>query len=206
MADSQSVTDGRQTVTTSISHAPYQLTAEGVINNLADTELDLISAKLGADDMVKLIVTNHYGTVARVYEMNFLVSDFGWKLEFPVSLIFVKRISEVVDTAGNPVNPSNFKPAPGGSMVLTYQPVGGVTKKLFCSFGLGLNASLVNFDLGKDFQLGIGPVFYYLNRSIGVGYGWDLNTTVKREYWFLSLDFLKAFDTFSALFQGQKGS
>ncbi len=36
-----------------------------------------------------------------------------------------------------------------------------------------------------------------------VWYGWDLNATEKREYWFLSLDFLKTFDTFSALFKGE---
>ncbi|HQT92924.1 MAG TPA: hypothetical protein PL001_12960, partial [Candidatus Kryptobacter bacterium] len=188
--DSQITEGTKQITTTSIEHGHYRLTPDGLESGLADTELDLISARLGADDMVRLTVTNHFGGVARVYEMRFFVSDFGWKLEFPVTMIFVKRIREVTDSAGNAVNPSNFKPAPGGSMLLTYQPIGGVTKQLFCSFGIGINASLVNFDLGKDFQLGIGPVLYYFNRSVGVGYGWDLNATEKREYWFLSLDFL----------------
>jgi len=202
-ADSEAVLDSQKTTrVTSIQHGHYQITSEGLEDRLVDTEIDIVSANLSDGDVVQFVATNHYGGAERNYAMRFVISDFGWKMEFPVSMIFVKRINEVTDSTGKPVNPSNFKPAPGGSLLLTYQPMGSITKKLFTSFGVGINASLVNFDVGKDFQLGIGPVVYYLNRSIGVGYGWDLNATEKRTFWFLSLDFLKTFDTFSALYKG----
>lgn len=201
-ADSEVVDSQKTTKVTSIQHGHYRITSEGLDDRLVETEIDIVAANLSDGDVVQFVATNHYGGAERNYTMRFAISDVGWKLEFPVSMIFVKRINEVTDSAGNPVNPSNFKPAPGGSLLLTYQPMGSITKKLFTSFGVGINASLVNFDIGKDFQVGIGPVIYYLNRSLGVGYGWDLNATEKRTYWFLSLDFLKTFDTFSALYKG----
>lgn len=201
-ADSEAVDSQKTTKVTTIQHGHYRITSEGLDDRLVDGEIDIVAANLSDGDVVQFVATNHYGGAERNYTMRFVVSDVGWKLEFPVSMVFVKRINEVTDSTGNPVNPSNFKPAPGGSLLLTYQPMGSITKKLFTSFGVGINASLVNFDVGKDFQIGIGPVIYYLNRSMGVGYGWDLNATQKRTYWFLSLDFLKTFDTFSALYKG----
>jgi hypothetical protein len=116
----------------------------------------------------------------------------------------VKRTNETLDSLGKPVNPSNFKPAAGGSLLISYTPMEGIGEKLWKGFGIGINASLVDFERDKDFELGIGLIVYWLNRSVGFGYGWDIHASTgstlfcpERSYYFLSLDFLKAFDTFS---------
>lgn len=192
-------TTGRRELSSRTGRA-YMLTEEGELQDrLVDTELDLMSEKLSDGDLIDLVIEDRADNLVRRYTKRFIVSERGWNLEFPASAVFVKRFREAVDSTGTPINPSNFKPAPGGSMLLSYRPVGSIERRLFLGFAVGINASLIDFEKDKDFELGVGFVAYWLNQSVGIGYGWNLHASEKSSYWFLSLDFLKTFQTFSGL-------
>jgi hypothetical protein len=196
---------GKDSQYTSLAVRKYKINDAGILEDgVVDAEIDLNSQKLSDGDVLDLLIDNNGEGLQRRYIKRFIISNYGWNVEFPPSLIFVKRTNETLDSLGKPVNPSNFKPAAGGSLLISYTPMEGIGEKLWKGFGIGINASLVDFERDKDFELGIGLIVYWLNRSVGFGYGWDIHASTgstlfcpERSYYFLSLDFLKAFDTFS---------
>jgi hypothetical protein len=172
---------------------------EGFKDRIVNTEIDLVQEHLSENDMVKLELETDDGGMKRTYIKRFLISEYGWKLEFPPSVLFIKRIHEPKDSTGKEINPSDFKPAPGGSMLFTYKPKGGLGNQLL-GLSFGLNVSLLDFEVDKNLELGVGFVIYWPNRLVGAGYGWNLHASEKKSYWFISLDFLRTFETFKAIF------
>jgi hypothetical protein len=72
---------------------------------------------------------------------------------------------------------------------------------VFPSVGLAVYA--VDFDPATSLELGVGPSIGLLDEHIHAGIGWNLSVGDHRQFWWVSLDFLRASDTFAALFGGK---
>ena len=188
------------TIVTSITQRVFQISTKGFRDRIVDTEIDLVEENLRENDVVKLEIETDDDGVRRKYIKRFVISEHGWKLEFPPSVLFVKRRHEPKDSTGKEINPSNFKPAPGGSMLLSYKPKGGLLNQLLTGWSFGVNVSLLDFEIDNNLELGVGFIAYGFNRLLGGGYGWNLHASEKESYFFISLDFLRTFETFKVIF------
>jgi hypothetical protein len=113
----------------------------------------------------------------------------------------VKRWSDVRSASSTEV-PSNFKPAAGATFSVRYRRLNKMSDWYIPS--LGIAAHLVDFDPNQPIEVGAGPCLGVLDDHIHGGIGWNLAVSDNRTYVWLSLDFLRASDTFAALFGGGK--
>lgn len=188
-------------IVSSITQRVFRVSTKGLQDRIINTEIDVVQERLREGDMVKLEIETDDGGVKRKYIKRFVISEHGWKLEFPPSMLFIKRKDEPTDsTTGKAINPSDFKPAPGGSMLFSYKPKGGLGNQLLKGWSFGVNVSLLDFEVDNNLELGVGFIVYGLNRLVGTGYGWNLHASEKESYYFISLDFLRTFETFKAIF------
>ncbi len=195
------IQQGDSLVKSSITVRKFGIWSNGRhLDDIVDTEIDLFNEKLSDGDAIKIEIETTYNNIKRKYVKHIVIKEYGWKMEFPPSILFVKRLDEPESDSSNESNPSNFKPAPGGSMLLTYKPKVGLHNQLLTGWSFGINVSLLDFELENNLELGVGFIIYGLNRSIGGGYGWNLHASEKESYYFISLDFLRTFETFRAIF------
>jgi hypothetical protein len=117
------------------------------------------------------------------------VTEAGITFHSSPQFALIKRISDVRVASASEV-PSNYKPAGGfvfGARLRTLRPM---LDWVFPSVGLAVYA--VDFDPATSLELGVGPRI-----------GWNLSVGDHRQFWWVSLDFLRASDTFAALFGGK---
>ena len=67
---------------------------------------------------------------------------------------------------------------------------------------VGIAAFAVDFDPRTTLEVGVGPSVGYFNDLVHIGMGWNLSVDDHRRYYFISLDFLRASETFGTLFGG----
>jgi len=188
-----------------------------ILDNLArrihDARIRLGENELVHGDMVSVIVSISVPPIGfsratlgsspepTVIEERFTlrVIDRGWSFSTRPQFALIKRQSDV-QTGTDKDSPSNFKPAPGVLLNFRYRTNSRRSEWLIPSVGIA--AFAVDFDPAKTFELGIGPSVGILNDFVHAGFGADLSADAHRSYFFVSLDFLKTFDTFSTLFGG----
>jgi hypothetical protein len=167
----------------------FTITGKGdLADDVVDTEIDLAGENLSEGDQVRIVVENFSRNSVRQFINYFRIEPVGWGVEFRPCLEFIKR-------AKDPGHTSNFKPAPGASLLYSFASGGTSNEKLWKNFSVGVNAALVDFDAGKTMEAGIGFVGYGLNSSIGLGYGWNVHTHSKKGYYMLTFDLLRLFQT-----------
>jgi len=183
---------------------------------ISDARVHLRDAQLVHGDFVNIIVTV---TVPKIQALKLdsgssaepttieerftlRIIERGWSYTTRPQFALVKRISDV--TMGTSKDsPSNFKPAPGVLLNFRHKRNPYWTEWAYPS--LGIAAFAVDFDPSKTFELGVGPSIGLLNDFVHVGAGINISydgMLYRRSYYFISLDFLKTFDTFSVLFGG----
>lgn len=183
---------------------------------ISDARVHLRDAQLVHGDFVNIIVTV---TVPRIQSLKLdsgsptelttieerftlRVIERGWSYSTRPQFALVKRLSDV--TMGTSKDsPSNFKPAPGVLLNFRYKRNPYWTEWAIPSVGIA--AFAVDFDPAKTFELGVGPSIGLLNDFVHLGAGINVSydgALYRRSYYFISLDFLKTFDTFSVLFGG----
>lgn len=113
----------------------------------------------------------------------------------------IKRFSDVRVGTATEV-PSNFKPAAGVVFTARYRTLCGGLDWVIPS--VGLSAHVADFDPSTSLELGIGPSVGLLDEHIHAGVGWNLAVGDHRQYWWISLDFLRTSETFAGLFGGGK--
>lgn len=65
-------------------------------------------------------------------------------------------------------------------------------------------AHIPDFDPRNSLEIGLGPGIGLLDDHLHAGLAWDLSVPDHRQYWWISLDFLRTEKTFSHLFGGQQ--
>ena len=60
-------------------------------------------------------------------------------------------------------------------------------------FSLGINVSFLDFDTGKDVEIGAGPIVGFLGDMVHLSLGWNLN--VKNQPKYQKLSFSQKIDT-----------
>jgi hypothetical protein len=125
------------------------------------------------------------------------ITDWGVTFFTSPQLGLIKRASDVRVANASEV-PSNYKPAAGfvfGARLRTLRPI---MDWVFPSVGLA--AFAVDFDPTTSLEIGVGPSIGLLDEHIHAGAGWNLSVSDHRMFWWISLDFLRASETFAGLF------
>jgi hypothetical protein len=193
------------------------LVKDDILDNLAnrihDARIRLGENELVHGDMISVIVAVSIPPIGfsratlgsspepTVIEERFTlrVIDRGWSFSTRPQFALIKRQSDV-QAGTEKDSPSNYKPAPGVLLNFRYRTDHRASEWAIPSIGLA--AFAVDFDPSKTFELGIGPSLGLLNDFVHAGVGADLSADRHRTYFFVSLDFLKTFDTFNTLFGG----
>lgn len=181
--------------------------------DIRDARVRLSALPLKHDDRVEIIVkvsrkavSLHDGekesTVDVEERIVIRVVDEWFFISAGPQFALVKRFSDV-RTATGTEQPANFKPAVGVNLAARFRPG---TSKYWDWFlpSVGISAHLVDFDPSASAQLevGVGPSVGWLDEHVHAGVGWNLSIYERRAYWWISLDFLRTFDTFKGLFGG----
>lgn len=177
-----------------------------------DARVRLATLDIHQNDVVELIVrVSRQGTSLHSddtrgtvdVEERVLLRVVEKRLTFSTSPQFalIKRMSDVRMASATEV-PSNFKPAAGVVFAARVHALNRVYDWLIPS--LGISAHVADFDPTTSLELGLGPSLGLLDEHIHLGMGWNLAVSDNREYWWISLDFLRTSETFAALFGGGK--
>ena len=184
-----------RSVVTSMERRPYRYEPKSndrscydvvLINDIEDTVIPLPHDHLAKGDRVEIEVVNHAGRLPKSYTWELEVMDIGLSLRTDPTLLLIKR-PEVPENDDNELR-SDFKPAPGSSLVFGWVTRNRILNKLDLRFGL--NGSFVDFQKDKEFEVGVGFVLSVRGGLLQVVYGWNLHAKEKREYWGLGLEFL----------------
>jgi hypothetical protein len=118
------------------------------------------------------------------------VEEFGWQRGVIDSFLLVKRLDE---PEGDTLSPSNFKGAPGASLLWRNRrrPDKARFANRIFDVSFGFNVSYLDFDTEKDIEVGAGPVFGFADDQIVVSAGWNLNGDSKRFYVGVGFSFAK---------------
>ncbi|MEO1258843.1 MAG: hypothetical protein AAFZ15_08590 [Bacteroidota bacterium] len=137
----------------------------------------------------------------------FKLKDTGWKVKVSDSFLLINRINEELLRDNYPLNPYDFKPTGGFSLLWTYH---NNKKKYrynhylkrheridpFMKFikwmepSIGINVSAMDFDTTKPYGIGAGPIVGLFRNKIFVTAGYNFH--VDREqpwYWGIGFSF-----------------
>ncbi|MEO0525939.1 MAG: hypothetical protein AAFZ89_01865 [Bacteroidota bacterium] len=123
------------------------------------------------------------------------IRNTKWEVKISDSFLLVNRINEPSQSDDNSISPSNFKGAPGASLLLTYRRDGGIRNKLVNSLepSFGINVSYVDFSTEDDVEVGAGLVLGLFNNKLFFTGGVNLNRTGRDEtrpiYWGIGFSF-----------------
>ncbi len=109
----------------------------------------------------------------------FHLKETGWKVKVSESFLLVERINEESPNVNPQTSPSNFKGAPGASLMWSYYKEESTKTKCknwykffnFLQPSFGINLSYIDFHTQKDFELGIGGQIGFFANNIFLGYG-----------------------------------
>ncbi|WP_396637043.1 hypothetical protein [Maribacter sp. R77961] len=120
----------------------------------------------------------------------------GWQVKISDSFLLVNRIDEPTSEESSSLSPSNFKGAPGVSLMLTYRRDGKKDSNRLVNFlepSIGANVSYVDFSTEDDIEVGAGLVLGFFNNKIFLTGGINLNMTGNGEtspyYWGVGFSF-----------------
>lgn len=180
--------------------------------DIRDARVRLSSLALSHGDRVEVIVRlTRQGTAVRPGESADAADleervvvravDYGVSFSTSPQFVLIKRASDV-RTATAAEKPSNFEPAPGAMFSARLHILDRVGDWLIPSVGLA--AHIPDFDPRNSLEIGLGPGIGLLDDHLHAGLAWDLSVPDHRQYWWISLDFLRTEKTFSHLFGGQQ--
>lgn len=107
----------------------------------------------------------------------------NWKVKIADSFLLVNRIDQPDTNEDTDVSPSNFKGAPGVSLLLTRRNDGSDKNSVvnFLEPSIGINVSYVDFNKNDDVEIGAGLVLGLFNNKIFFTGGINLNGTGQDE-------------------------
>jgi hypothetical protein len=107
----------------------------------------------------------------------------GWVTKISDSFVLAHRINEPDPSLNPNVSPSNFKGAPGASLLLTRRKNGNQKDKILNALqpSFGVDVSYIDFNRNDDVEVGVGLVLgFFDNKMFCVG-GLNLNSTGSNE-------------------------
>ncbi len=108
-----------------------------------------------------------------------------WQVKVADSFLLINRINQpdASLSENENISPSNFKGAPGVSLLLTWRRDGGKKNKFinFLEPSLGVNVSYVDFNRNDDVEIGTGLILGFFNNKIFLSSGINLNNTGNNE-------------------------
>ena len=113
----------------------------------------------------------------------YLLRNTGWRTRISDSFILAHRINEPDAAQNTNVSPSNFKGAPGLSLLLTRRKTGNEDEKLLNAFqpSIGIDVSYLDFSRDDDIEIGAGIILGLFDNQIFFSGGVNLNSTAKNE-------------------------
>ncbi|MFS4456935.1 hypothetical protein [Maribacter sp. 2304DJ31-5] len=115
------------------------------------------------------------------------IRETGWKTKIADSFILVNRINEPdqatnsneTDSEDSNLSPSNFKGAPGVSLLLTRNNSGYENESFLNALepSFGLNVSYLDFNTQDDVEIGAGLMFGLFRNKLFFTWGINLNAT-----------------------------
>ncbi|MFA5790579.1 MAG: hypothetical protein WC976_05935 [Caldisericia bacterium] len=128
------------------------------------------------------------------YDAYFELTKYGWYTSPGGGVVFISRVK---DAPG--VTPIRGQSSPAATWMLHYRSwpkntnddgfsegIMGVLKP-----GFGFHTSTLHFDSAKGIEVGTGFTFTLLNDLIQCGYGWNINATENKDYWYIGFGILK---------------
>lgn len=148
----------------------------------ADTELDLQRlppTRTAAEDvLVRFTLLSGDEVVDGGWTDRLRLKAFGWSARTVASLAFIRRSGR-----------STYVPTPVLSWVARYRPwPGSGGKEIPLSFGL--STATLDFSEEKEVELGLAATVGILDDWALLGYGWNLQETTERGFFFFSIRFL----------------
>lgn len=109
--------------------------------------------------------------------------DTRWKVKVSDSFLLIDRINQPNTSDNEDVSPSNYKGAPGVSLLLTRRNDGSDRNKLvnFLEPSIGINVSYVDFSRNDDVEIGAGLILGLFNNKVFFTGGLNLNSTGQDE-------------------------
>lgn len=190
--DGGSATIERRTITTSVETRFFRLVCDSdacekleiSTNTVQNAVVDLSAADLKEGDRVRVTVTNHSPVLSSL-TWEFEIRNMGVRRNESPTVLFIKRTDS---PSGQNQLESNFKPAPGVSLLFGY-----TSRSRFWNWlglEIGINGSFVDFVDNQSLEVGVGPAVSLLGGSIQATIGWNLNVDAGRFYWSLGFGFL----------------
>lgn len=106
----------------------------------------------------------------------------GWQVNVADSFLLVNRIDEPNSEENTDVSPSNFKGAPGVSLLLTHRRTNDKNTVVnFLEPSIGVNVSYMDFSRNDDVEIGAGIVIGLFNNKLFFSGGLNLNSTAQTE-------------------------
>jgi|GEM_PF-4535727 len=119
---------------------------------------------------------------------SYRLRELGYRMKISDSFLLIKEL--VADKSDPELSPSNFKGAPGISMLWTYSSGEAGWNLMRLEPSLGLNISYIDFYRNKDVEIGTGLIAGLFRNKIFVNYGYNLNAERKNAiYWGLGFSF-----------------
>ncbi len=187
--------------------------SEILTKNLYTATIDLLKERASEGDFLYLkLVIEEYDkrddkkTPDRMIKKTFPIGRYeirrtGWQLDVFDSFILVNRINENRDMSGA-VSPSNFKGAPGASLMFTWRKDDRAKQKFWNTVqpSVGLDVSYLDFSTEDDVEIGVGLIFGIFDNNIHGILGINLNSTGPNEsspyYFGVGLSFAKLIDKY----------
>lgn len=183
-----------------------------LLRDVRDARVKMSTLDLRHGDRLEIIVrVSRQGTTLRAGDSRSTIDleeriviravDQGVSFATSPQFVLIKRASDL-RTPTTTESPSNFKPAAGVLFNMRLRTLNATLDWVIPSIGLA--AHVADFDPANSLEIGIGPGIGLLDDHVHAGMGWDLSVNDNRRYWWVSLDFLRASETFSGLFGGGK--
>jgi len=155
--------------------------------------IDLRECRAKEGDILKISVlwyiNNDTTTMPLELELaSYEIRQVGWRLKVSDSFLLIDRISKP-DNEEN-FSPSNFKGAPGATLMFTYGNNGynnNLIKRLEPS--IGFNVSYLDFYTTQDLEIGVGAVLGILRNQIFFTLGYNLHASTNGEYFGVGFSF-----------------
>lgn len=171
----------------------YALTADGQLRDeIVDTEINLATLHLPNGSTVQLDIETRSAGGQWTYTKYFAISSDEWQYEFRPTVAFVKRLQNEKNVQGDIMNKSDFKPAPAVTIQLLHTPHKAASlKKMAQTFAVGVTVLLADYEPKQNVELGIGFGAMLFNSSVGMGLGWNLQSSSKPGFYYISTDILR---------------
>lgn len=128
------------------------------------------------------------------------------RVQIGAQAALVKRLSDVAVGNAREI-PVNFDPSPGVALSLRFSPRfqtwGGQIAWDLLFPSANLNVFLLRYSASNVLEVGVGGSLGILNAMVHVGLGANL-MVAPRDFFFVSFDFVRGFDTFSLLFPSKR--